>query len=132
MLALLAAALLSVSASPADQVKAVLTQQLGAWNRGDLEGFSSFYADDAVFLSPKGVTRGRAQVLARYKSRYTDQAAMGTLSFNFVDVRADETYASVGAEWKLSYPDKPAASGYTLVVLQRTPQGWRLVQDASM
>ncbi|MFL5321600.1 MAG: YybH family protein [Myxococcaceae bacterium] len=134
MLAFFAAALISLSPPPSPElaVKALLTTQADAWNKGDLEAFCSVYADDAAFITPKGVSRGKAEVLARYKSRYPTKAAMGTLSFTFLDVRADASHASVGAQWKLSYPDKPEASGYTLVVLHKTEQGWRLVQDASM
>ena len=50
------------------EVEARLGAQRDAWNRGDLDGFCADYADDAVFLSPSGLTRGRAEVLARYRS----------------------------------------------------------------
>ena len=37
-------------------VAAVIERQVQAWNRGDLEGFVSVYADDAAFVSPTGLT----------------------------------------------------------------------------
>jgi hypothetical protein len=39
---------------------------------------------------------------------------------------------TVAAKWKLSYPDRPEASGVTLIVLQPRDQSWEIVQDASM
>jgi len=114
-------------------VAAVLDRQVQAWNRGDLESFVSVYAEDAVFVSPTGLTRGRRAVLDRYRKRYPDKAAMGTLSLDVVEIRlADVHGASVVARWTLAYPDKPAASGLTLLVLRPRGNGWEIVQDASM
>jgi hypothetical protein len=36
------------------------------------------------------------------------------------------------ARWSLAYPDKPTASGLTLLVLHRSGDRWLIVQDASM
>lgn len=114
-------------------VKAVLERQVQAWNRGDLEGFASVYAEDAAFVSPTGLTRGRQAVLDRYRKRYPDKAAMGTLSLEVVETRlADLHAASVVARWTLAYPGKPAASGLTLLVLHPRGGTWVIVQDASM
>ena len=116
----------------AEAARAFLTEQAAAWNKGDLDVFAASYAEDAVFLSPNGLTRGRDQVLARYKKRYPDKAAMGTLSFEFLDARVTAGAVSVMAKWTLSYPNKPSASGSTLVVLQPKGASWQVVQDASM
>lgn len=118
--------------SAAEQVKALTLKQAEAWNRGDLQAFTVVYAKDAVFLSPSGVTQGREQVLARYKKRYPDKKAMGTLSFEFLDARESAEMVTLAARWKLSYPDKPAASGLTLLVFKKRGDTWEMVQDASM
>lgn len=117
---------------PAREAQAVLQEQVAAWNRGDLDGYCALYAEDAVFASPTGLFRGRQAVLERYRRRYPDRAAMGTLAFEPQDVRATTDAVSIVARWRLAYPDKPEAAGLTLVVFRRTAQGWRLVQDASM
>jgi peptidoglycan/xylan/chitin deacetylase (PgdA/CDA1 family) len=129
------------------EVAAALDRQVQAWNRGDLEGFVSLYAEDAAFVSPSGLTRGRQAVLDRYRKRYPDQAAMGTLSLVPVETRlawgiegsmhgdalaGDVHGVSIVARWTLAYPDKPPASGLTLLVLHRRGDGWAIVQDASM
>jgi uncharacterized protein (TIGR02246 family) len=114
-------------------VAEVLARQVQAWNRGDLEAFVSAYAEDASFVSPTGLTQGRQAVLDRYRNRYPDKAAMGTLALEVVETRlADGAVASVVARWSLAYPGKPAASGLTLLVLHRTGDRWLIVQDASM
>jgi uncharacterized protein (TIGR02246 family) len=118
--------------SRADAAKAFMTEQASAWNKGDLDAFCASYSDDATFITPTGLTKGRDAVLARYKKRYPDKAAMGTLSFEFLDARVAPGSVSVMAKWSLSYPNKPSASGSTLVVLHPRGTSWMVVQDASM
>ena len=125
----------------------LLDTQAAAWSRGDLDAFCSVYAEDALFLSPSGTTRGRQAVLERYRTRYPDRAAMGTLRLEIDEVRpvwgievtpAGDAVpgsihgASVAARWSLTYPDRPAASGRTLLVFRRDGGAWLIVQDASM
>jgi len=118
------------------EVETLLAEQAAAWSRGDVEAFCSAYAEDVVFVSPTGLTRGRQQVIDRYKGRYPDKAAMGVLSLTVEEVRlapGSQGVASVVAQWRLSYPDKEDASGLTLLVLHQDPDdGWKIVQDASM
>jgi len=64
----------SADADRADSAKAFMTEQAAAWNKGDLEAFAASYSDDATFITPAGLTRGRDQVLARYKKRYPTRA----------------------------------------------------------
>jgi uncharacterized protein (TIGR02246 family) len=124
-------------AGEAEDAVAVLQVQVGAWNRGDLAAFCEVYVDDTTFLSPSGITRGRQAVLDRYRQRYPDKAAMGTLALDPVEARpvsvrdGGPVAVSVAARWTLSYPDKPAARGLTLLVLHRKGARWRIVQDAS-
>jgi len=131
-------------------VEALLKTQSDAWNRGDLDAFTSVYAEDASFLSPTGLTHGRQQVLERYRKRYPDRNAMGTLSLEVIearplqgveftalgDARPSRVHGlSVAARWKLAYPDQPGkktAEGLTLLVLRRYGDSWEIVQDASM
>lgn len=125
-------------------VKALLATQSAAWNRGDLEAFTAVYAEDASFLSPNGITHGRHQVLERYRLRYPDKKAMGTLTLEVQETRMFSTGAgkscavqgvSVAARWRLAYPDQPekkTAEGSTLLVLRPRGGSWEIVQDASM
>ena len=100
---------------------------------GMLQGlaFASVYAEDALFLSPSGTTRGRAELVERYRRRYPDAAAMGRLTLEVLEVRAGADTAGVAARWTLSYADRPEATGLTLLVFRKTAAGWQIVQDAS-
>jgi len=130
-----------------DALARLLEDQAGAWSRGDLDAFCAAYAEDALFLSPSGTTRDRQAVLERYRARYPDRAAMGTLRLEIEEVRpawgievtpAGDAVpgsihgASIAARWTLTYPDRPAATGRTLLVFRRERGAWLIVQDASM
>jgi len=131
---LLAACACGAGVAPPDvEIATLLHDQSAAWTRGDLEAFCAVYADDATFISPSGLTKGRQAVLDRYRKKYVDKAGMGSLSLDIQEVRTVEaTSASVVARWTLTWPDKAKAEGLTLLVLRKTPDGWRIVQDASM
>ncbi|HOS99493.1 MAG TPA: polysaccharide deacetylase family protein [Acidobacteriota bacterium] len=124
----------------------LLERQAEAWNRGDLEAFCSVYAETAAFASPKGLTRGRAEVLARYRQSYPDEAARGRLSFEILeilpvqgrevsllgDARPGRIHAvSVLARWAIATA-AATRSGLTLLVLHHRGDTWVVVQDASM
>ena len=130
-----------------EAVAATLAKQVEAWNRGDVTGFTAVYATDAVFISPSGLTRGRQAVLDRYRAKYPDRAAMGTLTLEPIESRPTNGVefnmqgdalpsrvhgVSVVARWTLRYPSKPAATGLTLLVLRPRGDTWQIVQDASM
>lgn len=125
----------------------LLVEQSAAWNRGDLEAFCAVYAEDAVFVTPKGLTQGRQAVLERYRTSYPTLAAMGTLSLEPVELREAWGFEpnplgdaqpsrvhgiSLVARWKLVKADGTEASGLTLLVFHRQAGRWMIVQDASM
>ena len=131
------------------KIEELLARQAADWSRGDLPAFCSAYDDEAVFVSPKGVSRGRQALLERYRQSYPDARAMGTLKLETLDVRpmwgpevtplGDATpgavhTAVVVARWTLTRgtgePPRDA-SGLTSLVLQRGMEGWRIVQDTS-
>jgi hypothetical protein len=128
-------------------IEDLLARQADAWNRGDIEAFCSVYADDATFLSPTGVTKGRQAVIDRYRARYPDQAAMGHLALEILEARpiwgmetdpqlnavpGDIQGMTVAARWTLAYSGKAPATGLTLLVLRPRGDSWAIVQDASM
>ena len=116
---------------PAPDVRAVLDAQVAAWNRGDVEGYMQGYwnSPELRFASGGNVTRGWQPTLERYKSRYADRAAMGTLSFSDVDVRAagDDAAVVFGA-WRLARAGDSPRGLFTLL-MRRTEAGWRVVHD---
>jgi uncharacterized protein (TIGR02246 family) len=129
------------------EVRDVLATQSAAWSRGDVDAFCSAYAEDASFVSPTGLTEGRAAVLDRYRKRYPTASDMGRLTLDVVEMRpvwgpevsmlGDSVPSSIHAvsivaRWKLARADQQDLSGLTLLVLHRIGGAWRIVQDASM
>jgi peptidoglycan/xylan/chitin deacetylase (PgdA/CDA1 family)/ketosteroid isomerase-like protein len=135
------------AAKAREEVTAHLDAQVAAWNRGDLESFCAGYEKDALFLTPKGVTRGRDEILERYRKSYSDREAMGTLSFEILEIRPAQGVeismlgdsrpgrvhaVSVAARWTLSYRDREDSSGLTMLFLRRHGDGWAIAHDTSM
>jgi hypothetical protein len=125
-----------------EEVATLLEKQCGAWNGGDLEAFTSVYAEDAAFLTPKGITRGREEVLRRYRESYPDRETMGRLELEVLEMRPANGIEismlgdarpgrvhgiTVAARWKLA-----ESEGLTLIVFRYSGDRWEIVQDASM
>lgn len=119
--------------SPTDEVTRLMQAQKEAWNRGDIAGFCAPYSDDCIFISPSGVTRGRQTVQDRYMKKYgAARETLGRLEFDVLETRTTPAMVTLAMRWSLAWAGKPPAAGHTLIVWQRLPAGWRLVQDASM
>jgi ketosteroid isomerase-like protein len=113
------------------EITALLTAQAAAWNRGDLDAFMQAYAQtDALrFASGGSVTYGWSQTLARYKQRYPDRAAMGSLAFtDLVVTELAPDAALVFGKWQLNR-EKDAPHGLFTLTLKKTAAGWRIIQD---
>jgi ketosteroid isomerase-like protein len=113
-------------------VTTVLEDQSAAWNRGDLVAYMAGYAKTPalVFTSGAQIRRGWQEAFDHYQARYgTDRASMGTLAFEILSidpVGADG--AVVLGRWALT--NTPAAGdGVFTVVLERRPEGWRIIHD---
>ncbi len=133
-LLLLVAALAGAAATdPAQAVRQVLNDQQAAWNRGDLDAFATGYKDspDILFVGHT-VVRGYAGMLERYRKSYPTREKMGKLAFSDLEVRMLGTdYANVVGRFHLQ---RTAAGGgesagvFTLL-FERTPRGWKIIQD---
>ena len=116
-----------------NEIMAVLQDQSAAWNRGDIDAFMEGYwkSDQLRFASGGDVTYGWAQTNARYKSRYTDRAAMGHLIFdNLETVLLADDAAVLHGRWALEREaDRP--SGLFTLVFRNFGQGWVIVSDTT-
>jgi len=115
-------------------IRALMNASVADWNAGNLTRFVSVYEDDARFVSSKGVTVGRQKVLDRYRRRYPDRAAMGTLSIDIQHLtmtfgehvtvygNVEPTRPNVAiviGRWTIRRKGGEVLSGETLVVLRR-------------
>ncbi|MCA1556970.1 MAG: nuclear transport factor 2 family protein [Acidobacteria bacterium] len=113
------------------EVRAVLDAQVEAWNRGDIEGFMSGYAQspDTIFVSGDSVTRGWQTVLDRYKRGYDTREKMGTLTFSELEIKPlAKDMAVVVGRWALKRAGDEPKGRFTLI-LRRTRAGWRIIHD---
>jgi uncharacterized protein (TIGR02246 family) len=119
---------------PADRaaVAAVMNALIAAWNRGDLAAFMEGYAHTptVVFTSGGQVRRGWQEAFDHYKARYAaDPKAMGQLAFKLESIDAvGADGAVVLGDWDLRGIDHPE-HGVFSVVLERRPEGWRIIHD---
>ena len=132
LLALLAALPL-LAATPEQQIRQVLDDQVAAWNRGDIPGFMEGYdkSESTTFVGTT-VTKGHAQVLANYLKRYPTRENMGTLRFADLDIRPlGPDYAAVIGSFHLDRSAQAGgeASGIFTLLFHRTGQGWRIILD---
>jgi len=112
-------------------IVAVLTSQQNDWNKGDIRGFMTGYwnSSELTFAGTRGFTHGWQPVMARYEKNYADKAAMGTLDFQELELRSlGPDAALVLGKWHLQRQAGNVGGIFTLV-LQRFPEGWRIVHD---
>jgi hypothetical protein len=76
------------SGSAVPEVRAVLERQVREWNAGDLAGFMETYAksDHTRFASGENISLGWQTVFDRYRKKYGDRSAMGTLTFSDLEI----------------------------------------------
>jgi beta-aspartyl-peptidase (threonine type) len=119
------------SDSPAQSIRAVLTSQQAAWNRGDIPAFLEGYwnSPELTFVGSDGIVRGYDGVLARYQKSYPDKKAMGELDFSGLEIRPlGPEAALVLGHWHLERQGDELGGVFSLV-FQRFPGGWRIVHD---
>jgi ketosteroid isomerase-like protein len=118
-------------AAPPAPIRAVLTAQVAAWNRGDIDGFMEGYARSATtaFVSGDKVTHGWQTVRDRYAKKYDSRAKMGTLAFTGLTITplCDDAAIVLGS-WSLQRKGDHPHGKFTLL-FRRLPEGWRIVLD---
>src|SRR5437762_3361025 len=100
------------------EIRAVLTQQAEAWNRGDIGAFMEHYwkSDELTFSSGGQTTRGWKNTKENYQRRYPTREKMGQLTFSQLEVTPlDDSTALVLGRWRLARDESPVGGNFTLV-----------------
>jgi ketosteroid isomerase-like protein len=111
----------------------LLEKQRLAWNRGDLDGYMQGYwkSDSLLFVGKNGPKYGWKTTLENYKKTYPDEDAMGTLTFNILQINViDLKNAFVLGGWKLKR-EKDEPQGFFTLWLRRIRGEWKIVSDHS-
>lgn len=114
-------------------IRALLSRQTEAWNRGDLPGFMQTYwqSDSLMFIGKNGVVWGWQPTLDNYRKGYPDTAAMGRLSFDIIQVKQlSPDYYSVVGKWMLARTAGNLSGHYSLLI-RRIKGQWKIVADHS-
>lgn len=113
-------------------VRAVLTSQQAAWNRGDIPAFLQggyWNSPELTFAGSDGIVRGYDGLLERYRQHYPDKKAMGELEFSGLEIRQLGSEAAlVLGHWRLKRQSDEVGGVFSLV-FQRFPEGWRIIHD---
>ena len=108
----------------------MLASQADAWNRGDIDGFMAYYwkSPNLTFSSGGTVHQGWQATIDRYRLRYPNRAAMGTLAFDLDQVRPLGPDAALAlGRWHLDRVE-PIDGNFSLV-LQRIDGAWVIIHD---
>lgn len=119
-----------------DEIRAMLKNSEAVWNRGDLATFASDYEDspETTFIGNEVVRGGTKAILERYRRRYPNRDAMGTLTFSEIEVRplaAGLALATGKYSLKRTAAGGGDASGRFTLVLRKTAAGWKIIHDHS-
>jgi ketosteroid isomerase-like protein len=118
---------------PQAEITAALTRSAGDWNRGDLAGFMSDYANDSLtsYVSGGHVQYGWQPLYDHYQTDYfAPGKSRDSLSFDEVRVRAltpDLAFAT--ARFALRRADSVVASGPFTLILQKRGTHWLILHD---
>lgn len=132
-LAVLIAAVATAQTGDEAAIRTLLQTQTESWNRGDVDGFMQTYwkSDSLMFIGKSGVVWGWQQTRDNYKKSYPDKAAMGTLSFDIIQVKKlSADYYHVTGRWMLKRA-ADAPSGHYTLVLRKVDGAWKIVSDHS-
>lgn len=116
-----------------EYIRSVLSEQVEAWNRGDLTGFMQGYwnNDSLVFIGKNGFTYGWHSTLANYRKGYPDTAAMGKLHFDLLELKRISGKAYfVAGKWKLTRSIGNAGGAFSLL-FRKIAGRWYIVADHS-
>ena len=116
-----------------EAITRLLTAQAAAWNQGDIGAFMDSYekSGDTAYVGAEPV-KGYNAILARYRNRYPDRAAMGHLSFSDLDVRivAPNVAIVVGRFALARAPEAGGpASGIFTLVARKSGTAWKIIHD---
>lgn len=115
------------------EIRNVLDTQVEAWNAGNIDAFMAGYwkNEQLRFGSGGTIERGWQATLERYQRNYSSREAMGSLSFDDLDVQVFSNEAAVvHGRWKLKRAADTPGGLFTLV-FRDFGDGWVIVSDTT-
>jgi len=132
LLTLLFSSLIGKAQDSAEKaIRAVMRQQELAWNKGDIPTFMETYwkSDSLLFVGHDGPIYGWREALDRYRKTYPDQASMGKLTFQLLQLTPlSNMYYFVLGKWNLVRSNGNIGGTFTLLFKQIAGK-WIIVAD---
>lgn len=114
------------------EIQSILTSQKAAWNEKNIEGFMEDYwkSENFTFQSGNNRLHGWETLLNRYKQSYSGKN-WAELDFSDIQVKIiGKDYAFALGRYKLTSQDS-SKEGLFTIILQRMPDGWKIIHDHS-
>lgn len=118
----------------ADEIKQVLTTQVGLWNAADIPAFMKFYwkSEKLTFSSGGTTRRGWQATLDSYKKKYPTPEKMGQLAFSNLEVDLlGDNVALVLGNWNLKRKQDDDIGGNFSLVFRKIEGQWLIIHDHS-
>lgn len=116
----------------AKAIRAVLDDQVVAWNQRDLIRFMKGYWDheQLTFFSGNNKTAGWKATLERYQKKYQGEGKeMGKLAFAELSIELlGSDHALVRGRYRLEFQNESPTGIFTLI-MRRTAAGWKIIHD---
>jgi hypothetical protein len=115
-------------------VDSLLTESERSWNAGDLDGFLYWYkrGEETSFMGASGPIYGWETIRGRYAPRFGPGVARDSLRFEDLETRPLVPRLGLAtARYVLFQADSITSQGIFTLVLEMTPEGWRIIHDHS-
>lgn len=126
---LLVLAMFPVTADPVDDVRATETAFAKAFADRDKDAFFAFVLDDATFLSPRGMLRGKEAVVAAWSVYFDGEHAPFSWRPQNVAVSADGTLGL--SNGPVFDPAGKVIGGFQSTWRKQDDGSWRILFDGS-
>lgn len=112
-------------------IQAVMKMQERAWSDGDVYQFMEGYwkSENLSFVGRSGINKGWKTTLNNYIKGYPDNDAMGTLTFDILEMNriAPDAYHMIGRYTLVRKIDKP--TGLFTLIWKHIDGKWLIVSD---
>jgi ketosteroid isomerase-like protein len=112
-------------------IRGAMRLQQEAWNKGDVAAFMETYwkSDSLLFVGSSGPIYGWQGAFDRYLKTYPDQASMGKLKFDLLQINPlSESYYFVLGKWHLTRKKGNIGGTFTLL-FKKIAAKWVIISD---
>ena len=116
------------------EIKNELNKMSEYWNKGDLDKYMSFYANNnkTTFQSSTQRFYGFETIHSLFVGTFKNEDLRGTLSFSEQEVTVfSKEYAMVIGKFTVAYKNNTSREGYYTVIVRKFKNGWKIIHDHS-